>query len=243
MTDIFISFKNTYQGKKTLDSQIAQNICDKFKSMNYKVFMSNDSLRAKGSSNYKKKIDEALDEASCLIVVGSCKEFFEHEWVRYEWDTYLNEVLAGRKKENIFTFRLNGLQIGELPIGLRRYQSFDTEQEEQIYMWVDNALSQSEDIGKKYQFLYPAMFTETDEGYRADFLDLGIWTEGYNLSEAYLYAKDLLRVYLSYALRHEINYNSPTRYQEIAQQNPDKIVMYIDAVATKNDKPNLTEDE
>ena len=171
--------------------------------------------------------------------MGSSKEFFEHEWVRYEWDTYLNEVLAGRKKENIFTFRLNGLQIGELPIGLRRYQSFDIEQEELFYAWVDNALSQQEDTCKKYQFLYPAVFDKIDNGYRADYPDLDIWTEGNNLSEAYLYAKDLLRVYLSYALKYEIDYNLPTRYEEVIKRFPDKIVMYIDVVVTTNDKLNL----
>ena len=97
-TDIFISFKNTYEGKNTIDSKIAQQVHDRLKSMNYEVFMSNDSLRMQGASNYKKAIDQALDEAQCIIVIGSRKGFFEHEWVRYEWDTYLGEVLAGRKK-------------------------------------------------------------------------------------------------------------------------------------------------
>ncbi len=85
---------------------------------------------------------------------------------------------------------------------------------------------------KKYQFLYPAIFIkDEDESYQAYFPDLDIYTDGQNLSEAYLYAKDLLRVYLTYALKYETDYNKPTKLEVYAKKcKPNETVMYIDAV-------------
>lgn len=86
---------------------------------------------------------------------------------------------------------------------------------------------------KKHQFLYPAIFIrdEEDGSYQAVFPDLNIYTDGKNMSEAYLYAKDLLKVYFSYALKYETEYNKPRRAEEfMAKCKPNETVMYVDAV-------------
>ena len=69
---------------------------------------------------------------------------------------------------------------------------------------------------KKYRFLYPAIFIKDEDGhYQAIFPDLDIYCNGDNLSEAYLYAKDLLRVYFTYALKYETEYAKPTQLEKI----------------------------
>ena len=44
------------------------------------------------------------------------------------------------------------------------------------------------------QFLFPAVFIKTENEYTVVFPDLNITTEGDTLEEAYLFAKDYLRV-------------------------------------------------
>lgn len=85
---------------------------------------------------------------------------------------------------------------------------------------------------KKYQFLYPAIFVKDDLGScQVIFPDLNIYTDGKNVSEAYLYAKDLLRVYFSYALKYEIEYNKPSKIENLMPKcKENETVMYIDAV-------------
>ena len=86
---------------------------------------------------------------------------------------------------------------------------------------------------KKYQFLYPAIFMkdEEDGSCQVVFPDLNIYTDGKNISEAYLYAKDLLKVYFSYALKYETEYNKPTKLETLFPKcKPNETVMYIDAI-------------
>lgn len=84
---------------------------------------------------------------------------------------------------------------------------------------------------KKYQLLYPAIFIKDEDGsYQVVFPDLDIYTDGKNMSEAYLYAKDLLRVYFSYVFKYETEYNKPTKLENIiAKCNQNETAMYIDA--------------
>lgn len=85
---------------------------------------------------------------------------------------------------------------------------------------------------KKYNFLYPAIFigNEEDGSYQVIFPDLNIYTDGKNLSEAYLYAKDLLRVYFSYAVKYEVEYNLPTKLESILPKcKPNEMAMLVDA--------------
>lgn len=90
---------------------------------------------------------------------------------------------------------------------------------------------------KKYyqQYLYPAIFIrDEDDSYQVIFPDLNIYTDGKNLSEAYLCAKELLRVYFSYAVKYEIDYNKPTKLEVLAPKcKPNETVMYVDATVDK----------
>lgn len=85
---------------------------------------------------------------------------------------------------------------------------------------------------KKIQFLYPAIFVKDEDGScQVIFPDLNIYTEGKNMSEAYLYAKDLLKVYFSYAVKYDIDYNKPSKLEVLVQKcKKNETVMYIDAI-------------
>ena len=85
---------------------------------------------------------------------------------------------------------------------------------------------------KKYRFLYPAIFMKDESGAcQVIFPDLNIYTDGANMSEAYLYAKDLLRVYFTYALKYETEYNKPTKLEALLPKcKENETVMYIDAL-------------
>ena len=83
---------------------------------------------------------------------------------------------------------------------------------------------------KKYQFVYPAIFIRDEDGsYQVVFPDLDIYISGKNLTEAFLYAKNLLKVYFSYALKYETEYNKPTQLEKLlAKCKENETVMYVD---------------
>ncbi len=232
--DVFISFKNTENGQKTPDASLAVQLKREIESKNNLNPFTMTKLSLACESNYRKAIDKALDEANYLIVVGSKPEFFKSGWLEYEWGTYLGEVISNRKKGEIFTVRMNGMQISDLPLSLRKYQSFESDNLEEIYNW----LPQKEGNRKKgnkpqcYQFLYPAIFrkVESTGEYKVVFPDLNIETSGTNLSEAYIYSKDLLKVFFSYCLRFDLEYNKPTKLEDIKQNYPTDMIMYVDTI-------------
>ncbi len=121
---IFISFKNEWEGKPTRDSEIAQALYTELKKYNVEVFFSNEEIKRKGRPDYGRLIDSALDSSSVLLLIGTKAEFVNSRWVEYEWDLFNNEICSGRKDGKIITV-LEGMNVGELPIGMRRWQSYD----------------------------------------------------------------------------------------------------------------------
>jgi len=87
------------------------------------------------------------------------------------------------------------------------------------------------------QFVFPAvLFTQEDNSYLVSFPDLDIFTEGATIEEAFLFAKDYLRVYLTYALKFDLDYNQPTKFEEVVLQHKDALcVLLIDAVISPKD--------
>lgn len=83
---------------------------------------------------------------------------------------------------------------------------------------------------KKIQFLYPAVFVKDEDGsYQVIFPDLDIYTDGKTLDEAYLYAKNLLHVYFTYAVKYETDFNKPTKIEKLqARSKENESVMYVE---------------
>lgn len=86
------------------------------------------------------------------------------------------------------------------------------------------------------QFLYPAIFFEFDDEYKVIFPDLAISTEGVSFEDAYMFAKDLLRVYFVYALKYDLEYPLPSTYEEIkAKSKKGEMVALVDAIVGPKD--------
>ena len=85
---------------------------------------------------------------------------------------------------------------------------------------------------KKVQFLYPAIFIKDEDGScQVVFPDLNLSTDGKDMPEAYLSAKDMLYVYFSYVMKYETEFNSPSKLENIrAKCRANEVAMYIDAV-------------
>jgi len=70
--DIFICYKETgYDGKRTLDSVLAQDIYDALTEKGYRVFFSRITLEDKLGQEYEPYIFAALNSARIMLVVGT----------------------------------------------------------------------------------------------------------------------------------------------------------------------------
>ena len=86
------------------------------------------------------------------------------------------------------------------------------------------------------QFLYPAIFFKLDDEYRVVFPDLDISTDGKTYEEAYMFAKDLLRVYFVYVMKHDLDYNLPSSYDDMKRiSGSGETVTLIDAIVGPKD--------
>ncbi len=124
---VFISFKNTENNEYTQDRQTSEALYRYLSEKGIKTFYSNITLLDFGESAYKEVIDGALDEVSVMVVVGSKKEYLTSKWCKYEWHTYQQNILSNIVDGSIVTY-LGNMDLGDVPTGLRHYQSFKIDQ-------------------------------------------------------------------------------------------------------------------
>ena len=117
--DIFISCKSE-------DYKYAEEVYDFLIENHFKTFLASKELRKLGDSQYRESIEKALDTAEHIIVFSSNPEYPNSKYVKYEWGLFVDEKISGRKEGNILTV-LKDMDAGELPIGLRRHESFQYE--------------------------------------------------------------------------------------------------------------------
>jgi hypothetical protein len=144
--EVFISFKNlSPDGTPTRDSVIARQVYDFLEGKGLSVFLSNVSLERLGISEYKKAIDDALDVARVLVAVGTSREHLEWRWVRYEWDSFFNDILSGFKPSARVFVYIEGVRMLELPRSLRQAQTFVNEAGamEALFNFISNALEKA----------------------------------------------------------------------------------------------------
>jgi hypothetical protein len=123
--DVFLSCKQTGpDGKPTRDSAIAQRLESELESRGVRCFRADSALRSLARADYSRAIMETLDRVPMLVVVATSAEYVRSEWVRAEWETFLNELRSGRKHGGVLVSVLEGLSIGDLPIELRQFQCF-----------------------------------------------------------------------------------------------------------------------
>jgi len=126
--DVFISFKNTdFYGNPTRDSLLAKSLYEELTARNIPTFFSNSSLHALGQAVYKRAIDEALEKASVLVVIATEDAYLHSEWVRYEWESFHQDILSGMKKDSQIVPYLGAISREATPRSLRDFQTFSTE--------------------------------------------------------------------------------------------------------------------
>ena len=120
---------------------MAREVYDALDEAGIKTFFAGQSLAELGTSRFRRKIDDALDECSILIVVGTSKANIESEWVEYEWGGFLEDILSGEKQGEIFSY-IGNMKRQDLPRSLKSKQFFVREKisMESIVEYVKNAI-------------------------------------------------------------------------------------------------------
>lgn len=123
--DVFISFKHTIEDRTTPDYELALALYDLLNEAGIEVFFFPFSSLTRPQSDYSRAIDDALDQSTVLVVVGTRREYFDSEWVRYEWSSFISDIRSNRKpRGQVFTL-VAGIDPTELPRQLRSHQSYD----------------------------------------------------------------------------------------------------------------------
>jgi hypothetical protein len=143
--DVFISFKNLREdGQPTRDRDLAAEVYRYLSSRDLRVFFSIVSLEQLGVSGSKKAIDDALDASRVLVAVGTSRDNLEWRWVRYEWDSFYNDILSGVKPDGRVFAYIEGVDVLSLPRALRQSQTFShgPDSLDTLYKFVSSALGQ-----------------------------------------------------------------------------------------------------
>lgn len=122
--DIFICYKESDDyGKRTIDSVIAQDLYDKLDAEGFSTFFARQTLKNVPGKSYEPYIYSALRTSRIMIVVGSCKEYFEAVWVKNEWKRFLNQIQNGENK--LFIPAYKGMDPYDLPEEMLHLQAQD----------------------------------------------------------------------------------------------------------------------
>lgn len=150
--DVFISFKNTgVDGEKTQDFYMAKDLYDALISNNIQVFFSPESIRKNAVYNYSEYIDNAIEDSDILIAVGTSADNLKSKWVKYEIDSFRNELLSGRKDETqagMISYVSRNVSIDKMPLCLRSCEVFTDLKE--IVEWVKNRKRSSDSLVARF---------------------------------------------------------------------------------------------
>ena len=102
--EVFISYKNSGDEGKTIDSEMARELYESLTNIGMNVFFAEVSLEETGEAQFKKAIDDALEASSILIVVGTSVENINSRWVNYEWEGFHEDILNGEKVGALFSY-------------------------------------------------------------------------------------------------------------------------------------------
>jgi tetratricopeptide (TPR) repeat protein len=98
--DVFICYKETdNNGRRTMDSVLANDLYHQLKNEGFKVFFSRITLEDKLGTAYEPYIFAALNSAKVMVVLGTKPEYFNAVWVKNEWSRYLALVKDSKGKK------------------------------------------------------------------------------------------------------------------------------------------------
>lgn len=104
--DVFICYKEKDEnGKRTVDSTLANDIYYNLTDEGFKVFYAAITLEDKLGQEYEPYIFAALTSAKVMLVVGTKQEYFRAVWVKNEWSRFMNLMKTDRSKTLIPCYR------------------------------------------------------------------------------------------------------------------------------------------
>lgn len=122
--DVFICYKETgFDGKRTQDSVLANEIYYQLTQEGFKVFYAAITLEDKVGQEYEPYIFAALNSAKVMLVVGSKPEYFLTVWVKNEWSRFLKLMKNDRSKMLIPCYK--DMDAYELPEEFAHLQAQD----------------------------------------------------------------------------------------------------------------------
>lgn len=149
--DLFICYKETdFEGKRTLDSVLAQDIYDALTEKGYRVFFSRITLEDKLGVEYEPYIFAALNSAKIMLVVGADYEYFNAVWVKNEWSRFLKLMAKDKSKHLIPCYK--GIDAYDMPEEFARLQAQDLDKMgavQDIVRGVQKLLPKQEQIVKE----------------------------------------------------------------------------------------------
>ena len=122
--DVFICYKETdNNGKRTMDSVLANDLYHQLTQERLKVFFSRITLEDKLGTEYEPYIFAALNSAKVMVVLGTRPEYFSAVWVRNEWSRFLALIKNGEQKVLISAYR--DMSPYDLPEEFSHLQALD----------------------------------------------------------------------------------------------------------------------
>ena len=97
--DVFLCYKETDEdGKRTMDSAIANDIYHQLTQEGLKVFYAAITLEDKLGQAYEPYIFAALNSAKVMLAIGTKPQYFTAVWVKNEWSRFLRLMKTDRSK-------------------------------------------------------------------------------------------------------------------------------------------------
>lgn len=127
--DVFISHKSE-------DYTLANGVYEYLTEKGMRVFLSERSLPALANADYISEIDAALEKSRNMIVVAGSAEHVTSGWVKYEWQSFLNEQRSGRKTGNLVVLTAPEVLPADLPYALRQMECIPYDEYERVTNYI-----------------------------------------------------------------------------------------------------------
>lgn len=122
--DVFLCYKETGEdGKRTIDSAIANDIYHQLTLEGLNTFYAPITLEDKLGQEYEPYIFAALNSARVMLVIGTKPQHFNAVWVKNEWGRFLRLMKSDRSKLLIPCYR--DIDAYDLPEEFAHLQAHD----------------------------------------------------------------------------------------------------------------------
>lgn len=180
--DVFLCYKESENGKRTIDSVIANDIYYELTNEGIKVFFSKITLENKLGSEYEPYIFSALNSAKVMVVIGTKAEYFFSPWVKNEWSRFLSLMNEDKNKILIPAYKdmdpydlpkefsnLQALNMGNIGFiqdlirGIKKVVLKEEDKEETKTIIINENANPESLLKRAYLFIEDRNFTEADE--------------------------------------------------------------------------------